>query len=93
ILVSHCMEDIAKTVQTVAVMNHGSMVMNGTVAEVFARGDELRGMGLNTPQISRIVDGLIKAGLPLDRNIFTVEDAADAIEKYLRKGNGKCFGI
>lgn len=83
VLVSHSMEDIAKTVKTVAVMNHGFMVMNGSVAEVFARGEELREMGLNTPQISRIVDGLIKAGFPLDREIFTVSDAADAIMKYL----------
>ncbi len=86
ILVSHSMEDIAKTVKTVAVMNAGFMVMNGTVPQVFARGDELRKMGLNTPQISRIVDGLIKAGLPLDRNIFTVKDAAQAIARCLTKG-------
>ncbi len=86
ILVSHSMEDIAKTVKTVAVMNAGFMVMNGTVPQVFARGDEPRKMGLNTPQISRIVDGLIKAGLPLDRNIFTVKDAAQAIARCLTKG-------
>lgn len=87
ILVSHSMEDIAKTVKTVMVMNHGSLVMSGTVAEIFARGEELRSMGLNTPQISRIVDGLIAAGLPLDRNIFTVDAAADAIAGLL--GGGK----
>lgn len=83
ILVSHSMEDIAKTVKSVMVMNHGSLVMQGSVSEIFARGDELRDMGLNTPQISRIVDGLIKAGLPLDRNIFTVEAAAEAIAKLI----------
>ncbi len=87
VLVSHSMEDIAKTVSSVAVMNAGSLCMQGSVAEVFARGDELRSMGLNTPQISRIVDGLIAEGLPLDRNIFTVEAAADAIAKLL--GGGK----
>ena len=84
ILVSHSMEDIAKTVKTAAVMNCGRMVMNDTVDKIFSCGEELRGMGLNTPQISRIVDGLIKAGLKLDNNIFTVESAADAIEKLIR---------
>lgn len=79
ILVSHSMEDIAKTVKTVMVMNKGCLVMHGSVAQVFARGSELRSMGLNTPQISRIVDGLIAAGLPLNPGIFTVEAAADAI--------------
>ena len=85
ILVSHSMEDIAKTVKTAAVMNGGFMVMNGPVEEIFSRGDELRTMGLNTPQISRIVDGLIEAGLPLSRSIFTVEAAADEIEKIVRR--------
>ena len=84
ILVSHSMEDIAKTVKTAAVMNGGCMVMNGPVEEIFSRGEELRSMGLNTPQISRIVDGLIAAGLPLSRRIFTVEAAADEIEKIVR---------
>lgn len=88
VLVSHSMEDIAKTVSSVAVMNKGSLCMRGGVAEIFARGDELRSMGLNTPQISRIVDGLIACGLPLDRNIFTVEAAADAIAELLgRRSN------
>ncbi len=83
ILVSHSMEDIAKTVKTVLVMNKGSLAMQGTVAEVFARGGELRKMGLDTPQISRIVDGLIAAGLPLEKDIFTVEAAADKIAALL----------
>ena len=87
ILASHSMEDVAKTVKTVAVMNGGRLVMSGSVAEVFSRGEELRSMGLDIPQISRIVDGLIKAGLPLRRDIFTVADAADAIAALM--GGGK----
>ncbi len=86
ILVSHSMEDIARTVKTAAVMNNGRLVMNGPVEDIFSRGDELRSMGLNTPQISRIVDGLIAAGLPLSRRIFTVGAAADEIEKIVRGG-------
>ncbi len=84
VLVSHSMEDIARAAGTAAVMNGGRLVMNGPVEEIFSRGDELRSMGLNTPQITRIVDGLIKAGLPLEKGIFTVEAAADSIEKLVR---------
>ncbi len=84
VLVSHSMEDIARTVSTAAVMNGGRMVMRGPIDEIFSKGDELRSMGLNTPQISRIVDGLIKAGVPLEHNIFTVKAAADSIEKLVR---------
>lgn len=83
ILVSHSMEDIAKTVNTVMVMNNGFLAMEGSVASVFSRADDLRAMGLNTPQISRIVQGLINAGMDIDKNTFTVSDAADKIARLL----------
>ncbi len=86
ILVSHSMEDIAKTVNNVLVMNRGSLVMKGSVSQVFARGAELRQMGLNTPQISRIIEGLRDAGIPIDKNIFTVRAAAEALYELLGGG-------
>ena len=44
ILVSHSMEDVAKLVNRLIVMNQGRVAMDGPVSEVFAHGDELRGM-------------------------------------------------
>lgn len=85
ILVSHSMEDVARLVNRLIVMNGGKVAMDGTVSEVFSRGDELRGMGLNVPQVHLLVDELIRRGVPLNRNIYTVEKAKAALTVYLKK--------
>lgn len=85
ILVSHSMEDVARLVNRLIVMNSGRVAMDGTVSEVFSRGNELRGMGLNVPQIHMLVDELIKRGVPLSSNIYTVEKAKAALMVYLNQ--------
>lgn len=85
ILVSHSMEDVARLVNRLIVMNSGRVAMDGTVAEVFSHGNELRGMGLNVPQIHMLVDELIKRGVPLSNNIYTVEKAKAALMVYLNQ--------
>ena len=84
IFVSHSMEDVAKTAEYVYVMNRGRLAMNGTVAEIFERGEELVEMGLNVPQITRLVNRLRDAGIPLPKDIYTVKYAVNEIEKLLR---------
>ena len=85
ILVSHSMEDVAKLVNRLIVMNQGRVAMDGPVSEVFAHGDELRGLGLNVPQVHLLVDELIKRGVPLSKNIYTVEKAKAALMVYFNK--------
>ena len=85
ILVSHSMEDVAKLVNRLIVMNQGRVAMDGPVSEVFAHGDERRGMGLNVPQVHLLVDELIKRGVPLSKNIYTVEKAKAALMVYFNK--------
>lgn len=85
ILVSHSMEDVAKLVNRLIVMNQGRVAMDGPVSGVFAHGDELRGMGLNVPQVHLLVDELIKRGVPLSKNIYTVEKAKAALMVYFNK--------
>jgi len=79
ILVTHSMEEIARTVDRVVVMNGGQIVMSGTRSEVFARGPELNAMGLDVPEITRVVMRLRSLGLTLPTDLFTVEQAANAI--------------
>lgn len=93
ILVSHSMEDVARIASRIIVMNRGSVAMDGTVAEVFSRGEELRGMGLNVPQVSRLMDELRARGLPLGRDIYTVEQAKEALLRLAGQktdGGRKC---
>lgn len=54
-LVSHSMEDIAKTADRILVMNAGRAVMFDETKKVFSKGDELEKMGLRVPQVTKIM--------------------------------------
>ncbi len=84
ILVSHSMEDIANTVQKVMVMEKGEIVCFDEVSKVFSKGEMLKSIGLNVPQISEIVGRLKKDKLPVNDEIFTVEDALEAIYTLIK---------
>lgn len=88
ILVSHSMEDIAKLATQIIVMNEGTVAMQGTVNEVFSRGEELQKMGLDVPQITLLMQRLIQKGYPLSKDIFTVEQAREEILALFQKEQG-----
>lgn len=86
LLVSHNMGDIAELADRVLVMNRGRLVMNGTPAEVFARGKQLREMGLGQPPATEFMERL-KERLPgIDAAPLSIEDAAKEIFRYLESG-------
>ena len=85
ILVSHSMEDIAKYVERLIVMNHGKMVFDDTPKNVFSHYKELEGMGLAAPQITYIMHALSENGLNVDTTATTVEEARDTILEALKK--------
>lgn len=79
VLVSHSMEDVAKYVDRIIVMNHGSVAFDGAPKEVFAHYRELEEIGLAAPQVTYIVHELKKRGFPISGDITTVEEARQAI--------------
>lgn len=86
ILVSHSMEDIAKLVDRIVVMSKGSIVLVGTPREVFAQGDLLEEIGLDIPQIAKLMGGLRERGMNVPEDIYTIEEAKEAILQL--KGGG-----
>ncbi|HHU33442.1 MAG TPA: energy-coupling factor transporter ATPase [Clostridia bacterium] len=84
ILVSHSMEDIARYTNRVVVMSGGKIAMNGTAQEIFTRVEELEQLGLGIPMVSRLMHRLKNRGIPVPIDIFTVEDAKEAILKWQR---------
>ena len=80
LLVSHSMEDVAKVASKVLVMNKGKVDMFGTVEEVYAHSEELRKIGLNVPQVSKVFEILKSKGLDLG-TVYTVDKAAQLILK------------
>lgn len=85
ILVSHSMEDIAKYVERVIVMNHGSKVYDDTPRQVFSHYQELEKMGLSAPTVTYIMHDLREKGLLVSTDIIHVEEAKAAILKALSK--------
>lgn len=84
ILVSHSMEDIAKYVDRILVMNHGEKVFDDVPREVFKHYKELEAIGLAAPQITYIIHALREHGVPVDNDITTIEEAKTAILRLLR---------
>lgn len=84
LLVSHNMGDIAELADRVLVMNRGKLVMNGTPAEVFSRGEPLWEMGLGLPPATEFMERL-KGRMPgIDAAQLSIEDAAKEICRYLK---------
>ena len=91
VLVSHSMEDIAKYVERIIVMNHGHVAFDDTPKKVFAHYKELEKIGLAAPQMTYIMHALKEHGMDVDVTATTVEEARDTILAALKsqKKNGK----
>ena len=86
IIVSHSMEDVARLCTKVYVMNGGKVAMSGSVAEVYSRGNELKNMGLNVPQVTDIFIKLKERGADCKTDIYTLEQAQAELERLLKTG-------
>ena len=85
ILVSHSMEDVAKYVERLIVMNQGEVMYDGTPKEVYAHYKELEAVGLAAPQVTYLMNELAQKGLPVDTGATTVKEAAQSILAALCK--------
>ena len=81
LLVSHSMEDVANYVDRIIVLNHGSLMLDGTPAEVFSHVEELERVSLAVPQVTYLMKDLKKAGLDVNTSVTTIEEAKKEIMK------------
>ena len=86
ILVSHSMEDVARLVDRIIVMNQGSVALTGTPSEVFTHSSELKEMGLDVPQITNLMLALRDKGLDVPTDIYTVNQAKNVLKEILEGG-------
>lgn len=87
IIVSHSMEDMARYSDRLVMMNKGQVLKSGTCREVFSDTSMLQNIGLDIPQITSFMIALSKKGVPVDTNIFTVEEAKREIISLLERRN------
>lgn len=83
LLVSHSMEDVAKYASKILLMNKSELFCYDDTPAVFRRADEISQMGLSVPQITKVFNVLRAKGYDLDRDVYTVSQAKEAILKYL----------
>ena len=89
ILVSHSMEEVARTVDRLVVVNDGKIPFQGTPRQVFQHGDELEAMGLGVPQLTRVFHRLRAMGADVDPSVYTLEQAKAALlDRLGRAGKG-----
>ncbi|MBE6593534.1 MAG: energy-coupling factor transporter ATPase [Ruminococcaceae bacterium] len=79
LIVSHSMEDMARYCQRLIVMSGGKIVLEGECREVFAKSDILESVGLDVPQITKLVMMLREKGIELDPSVYTVQEAFEKI--------------
>ena len=86
ILVSHSMEEVARSVDRLVAVNDGTISFQCPPREVFRHGEELEQMGLGVPQLTRVFHRLRAMGVDIDSSVYTLEQAKAAILEKLRGG-------
>lgn len=79
VLVSHDMDIVSRLVQRVVVLDDGAVLADGSPRQIFSKGAWLEGIGLATPQLTRLVCGLSEKGFDLDTDVLSVCEAKRAI--------------
>lgn len=79
ILVSHSMEDVAKYVDRILVMNEGELLYDDAPREVFAHAEELERIGLAVPEVTRVMNLLKQKGFDADMSAITIDEGLKSI--------------
>lgn len=84
ILVSHSMEEIARYVDRIIVMDKGSIKLDGTSKEIFKQIDKLEEIGLAAPKVTYLMKALREKGFDVSDEVTTVEEAYREISNILK---------
>ena len=84
VLVSHSMEDVARYVERIVVLNEGRVAFDDEPRKVFAHYKDLERMGLAAPEITYVMHDLKARGLQVDTGAITIEEAKESILKALK---------
>lgn len=82
ILVSHSMDDVARYVDRIIVMNKGSIMLDDEPKEIFKHYEELEEVGLAAPQVTYIMKKLRDSGYDVKVDVTTIEEAKREIMNY-----------
>jgi len=81
ILVTHNMEEIARSVDRIVLLSNGSVVMDGSPAQIFSESERLSGLGLAAPKAAMIASQLRTLGLPVKQGVYTIAQLRSALNE------------
>ena len=85
VIVSHSMEDMAKCCDELVVMSGARVIMQGNCDEVFAESAKLTEVGLDVPQITKLMSGIKAQGFDVNDGVYTVDKAFEELIKIFNK--------
>lgn len=83
IVIEHEVEVLAQYADRIIVMDKGTVVANGSPAEIFSQVDLLEGLGLRVPEATALADILAKRGLWKGSKPTKTEEAITAVKQLI----------
>jgi energy-coupling factor transporter ATP-binding protein EcfA2 len=83
LLVEHRLDIVSRYANRVIVMDKGKIALDGAPAEVY--NDQARLIGIGLPRVTMLFHLLRRDGIPVSKNPFTVEQAAEELGRLLDK--------
>ena len=79
ILVTHSMDELARTVDSVTVLSNARVLTEGTPREVFGQAELLARHGLAVPGVTAVFHRLAALGAGVDPSVLTVDEAVNQL--------------
>jgi energy-coupling factor transport system ATP-binding protein len=79
VLITHSMDAVAALCDRVLVLDHGRLVSEGPVRDIFAEAGALEALGLDVPQAARCLHRLRERDWPVRVDALSVDEARRAI--------------
>ena len=87
IMVTHDMDSASTLADRIVALKEGKIVADDIPSKVFGNRALIKEIGLDVPFVARVVDKLSAQGIKLDKNIITIQELAEALER-IKAGGG-----
>jgi energy-coupling factor transport system ATP-binding protein len=84
VFVTHSMDDVARMAERLIVVSAGKIIYNDATGQVFSHHAELERMGLDIPNVMKLMLDLQHKGLNVRADVLTVQEARQEILKAVR---------
>lgn len=83
ILISHSMDDVARLVERIIIMDQGRIIDDGPTREVLTKIGQLQQIGLEPPQVIEVMQRLRENGFTVTTGVLNIHEAISEIVKML----------